>query len=175
MDIIEGLDNFSSSSPSGATRVSLNESIHSTIKIVQPHHPEVSFEVELEPDLYIDGWKVQIDQVFMNLVVNACQAMKSIPKLTQGRVRICSMRQAENVKISIEDNGCGIATSAIGRIFEPFYTTKSVGEGMGLGLAIVYGIVVRHGGSIQVSSHPGAGSCFRLAFPAGAAGSAAQR
>jgi signal transduction histidine kinase len=69
------------------------------------------------------------------------------------------------VLVSIEDEGCGIPAAAIERIFDPFYTTKSSGEGTGLGLTISYQIVRNHGGEINVDSEPGVGTTFRVALP----------
>ena len=73
--------------------------------------------------------------------------------------------EAGRVIVSIEDEGCGIPADAIERIFDPFYTTKPVGEGTGLGLSISYQIVRNHGGKITVDSQPGVGTTFELLFP----------
>ncbi len=70
--------------------------------------------------------------------------------------------------VEVRDEGVGIAEEHVWRLFEPFFTTKDVGEGTGLGLSIAYGIVQEHGGWINVSSRPGAGSCFVVFLPAGA-------
>jgi signal transduction histidine kinase len=70
------------------------------------------------------------------------------------------------VAIGIDDTGCGIAQDTIDRIWDPFFTTKEVGQGIGLGLALTFDIVKRHGGDIQVASRPGEGSTFTVRLPA---------
>jgi signal transduction histidine kinase len=67
--------------------------------------------------------------------------------------------------IEITDNGCGIAPEVLPRVFEPFFTTRSVGEGSGLGLSVAWGIAAEHGGRIEVESTPGQGSRFRVSLP----------
>ena len=71
----------------------------------------------------------------------------------------------EGALVEVEENGCGIAPEHLDRLFEPFFTTKPVGQGTGLGLSISYGIVRDHGGTIEVESQPGEGSCFRVWLP----------
>jgi len=119
----------------------------------------------------------QFEQVMMNLVVNARDAMKG----TGGTIRITTSERrlardlqrdratvpaGDYVLISIEDTGCGIPEDKLDKIFEPFYTTKKAGEGTGLGLSTVYGIVKQSGGFIFVDSVPGRGTQFSLYFPA---------
>ena len=114
----------------------------------------------------------QINQALLNLCVNARDAMPGGGKLTlrtkmvDGRhLQDAANKLARYVGIEVVDTGEGIASSVRNRIFEPFYTTKGIGEGTGLGLAIVYGIVKNHGGHIEVESQPGYGSVFRLNLP----------
>jgi PAS domain S-box-containing protein len=117
-----------------------------------------------------------LEQVVMNLVVNARDAMPS-----GGKVRVaasaCSVsslevaghpdRRAGNyVVLTVSDTGCGMDEQTLTRIFEPFFTTKPIGRGTGLGLSTVYGIVKQHEGWIDVQSEPGAGTTFRVFFPA---------
>jgi len=102
----------------------------------------------------------QINQLFFNLLVNACQAIES-----HGRIVIGTERAGDQVRIRITDNGVGIAAQDIGRIFEPFFTTRAVGKGRGLGLSVAYSIVKNHGGSIEVASEPGQGATFTVTLP----------
>ena len=104
----------------------------------------------------------QLNQVFMNLFVNAAQA---IPDGRRGTLRIRTGHSGEQVWIEIQDNGCGIAPEALARIFDPFFTTKPVGKGTGLGLALSYGIIQKHHGTIAASSTPGSGTTFRITLP----------
>jgi signal transduction histidine kinase len=102
----------------------------------------------------------EINQVFMNLLVNAAQAME-----TRGVITIRTRHQGPVVLVSISDTGQGISPENIGRIFDPFFTTKPVGQGTGLGLAISYGIMQKHGGSIELVSEAGKGSTFTVTLP----------
>jgi len=104
----------------------------------------------------------QINQVFMNLFVNAAQAM---PDERRGTIRVRTGSVGDTVWIEIDDNGQGIPAELIDRIFDPFFTTKPIGKGTGLGLALSYGIVQKHHGNITVSSTPGAGTTFRITLP----------
>jgi two-component system NtrC family sensor kinase len=102
----------------------------------------------------------QINQVFLNLLMNAVQSIEN-----QGRITLSSGVEADRVWISIEDTGAGIAPEHLHRIFEPFFTTKPVGKGTGLGLSITYDIVKQHGGEITVTSEPGIGTRFCVWLP----------
>jgi signal transduction histidine kinase len=83
-------------------------------------------------------------------------------------VNISTEFKEESVLVTIADTGCGISPEHLSRIFDPFFTTKPVGEGTGLGLSVTYGIIERHGGSIQVASTLGAGTSFKVTLPANA-------
>jgi PAS domain S-box-containing protein len=112
------------------------------------------------PRLLID--RGQIEQVILNLVVNARDAMPEGGKL---QLTTRSLPQQRAVMLSVSDTGMGMTEGVRARIFEPFYTTKAVGKGTGLGLATVYGVVQQSGGTIAVETEVGRGSCFRLTFP----------
>jgi signal transduction histidine kinase len=107
------------------------------------------------------GDSQELKQVFLNLVLNASQAVAD-----QQAIRIVTLREGERVVVRVEDDGCGIAPDVISHIFDPFFTTKSVGEGTGLGLSIAYQIVRKHGGELSVESAPGRGTCCRVELPA---------
>jgi signal transduction histidine kinase len=102
----------------------------------------------------------QIDQVFLNLLANAAQAIQG-----PGAITIETRREGETAVVAITDSGPGIAPDVLGRVFDPFFTTKPVGEGTGLGLSISYEIVEKHGGEIGVASPPGQGATFTLRLP----------
>jgi signal transduction histidine kinase len=102
----------------------------------------------------------QIDQVFLNLLANAAQAIAG-----PGAITIETRRHDNDAIIVISDTGPGIPSEVIGRIFDPFFTTKPVGEGTGLGLSISYEIVKKHGGEILAESPPGGGAVFTLRLP----------
>lgn len=102
----------------------------------------------------------QIAQVFLNILQNAMQAIKE-----KGTIHISTAMDGDSVRISIEDNGCGIAPEVLPRIFDPFFTTKDVGCGTGLGLGVCYAIVHEHGGEIKVTSQLGKGTKFIITLP----------
>jgi PAS domain S-box-containing protein len=141
-------------------------------------------DISLELDLRSPGVAVlvdgsQLEQVIMNLVVNARDAMPEGGRLTIGTAVVeaapAPLRAPEAppgeparrrwLEISVADTGVGMDEATLGHIFEPFFTTKRPGEGTGLGLSTVYGIVEQSGGSVAVESRPGAGSTFRIRLP----------
>jgi len=135
----------------------------------------IGADVELELDLQDRPWKVladrgQVEQILMNLVVNARDAMPAGGKILIRTRCVVQERDAakgptEQVALEVEDTGVGIDEAVSGRIFEPFFTTKEPGRGTGLGLSTVYGIVQQSGGEIEVSSRPGEGTCFAVYLP----------
>jgi signal transduction histidine kinase len=108
----------------------------------------------------VNGDPSQLNQVLVNVVVNAIQAMP-----TGGTLTIKTMFHNGWVSILVEDTGQGIEEENLDKIFLPFFTTKEVDEGTGLGLSVVYGIVNEHGGSIEIDSEKGHGSTFKIMFP----------
>jgi two-component system NtrC family sensor kinase len=121
----------------------------------------IQIVVERDEELpIVNGDPAQLNQVLVNVVVNAIQAMP-----TGGRLTIKTMWQESWVTILVEDTGEGIEEENMDKIFLPFFTTKEVDEGTGLGLSVVYGIVNEHGGSIEVDSKKGHGATFEIKFP----------
>ncbi len=110
----------------------------------------------------------RLEQVFFNLVSNARDAIEHLPYGTgesgARQIKLATFTKGNQVVCTVEDSGVGIADDTKEKIFEPFFTTKEVGKGMGLGLAITYGIVREYGGSIEVKSHLGKGTRFTLCF-----------
>jgi two-component system NtrC family sensor kinase len=99
----------------------------------------------------------QLQQVFINLTLNAIQAMPDGGKLT-----LRSSAVDGEVRIDVQDTGCGISKENLGKLFTPFFTTKAKGKGVGLGLAVVHGIIERHKGRIKVQSEVGKGTTFSV-------------
>ena len=114
---------------------------------------------ELPPIRAVPG---QINQVFMNILGNACDAIAD-----RGTIRIATARERDTVRIAITDDGAGIPRELVDRIFDPFFTTKAQGQGTGLGLSISHGIVEDHGGRIDVESRIGEGTTFTVRLPVG--------
>ncbi len=115
----------------------------------------------------------ELNQVFLNLIVNAAHAIEQSGKdVASGRIRVATSLEETHVAIEIADNGCGIPRENLEKIFDPFFTTKEVGRGTGQGLAIARSIVVdKHCGSIEVNSVVGEGTRFTLKLPIGGRGS----
>jgi signal transduction histidine kinase/DNA-binding response OmpR family regulator len=154
-----------------------NDLIRDLQKMLQRVFPKnITLDTRLEEDLaLINGSADQLHQVLMNLAVNASHAMPGGGTLTfETRntnldAAYCrlhpGLQRGEYVQVSVTDTGHGIDQETIQRIYEPFFTTKQVGEGTGLGLAVVYGLVKDHGGLILCLSEVGAGTTFKLLFP----------
>lgn len=122
----------------------------------------IRLDLELDAQLpAMLGERVSLEQVLMNLAVNARDAMPEGGRLSLRTVRTAPGR----IQLTVRDTGTGIPPEILPRIFDPFFTTKEVGRGTGLGLAMVFGIVKAHHGTIEVESAPGEGTLFRLQFP----------
>ncbi|MDQ1363760.1 MAG: hypothetical protein QG652_1622 [Pseudomonadota bacterium] len=160
--IVTDLKNFSRIDESEWGYADLHQCIDSTLNIVQN---EVKYKADVIKE-YGDIPKVwciasQINQVILNLLVNAVHAIKD-----RGTI-IITTRQTENsqVQVSVADTGKGIPENIISRIFDPFFTSKPVGEGTGLGLSLSYSIIEKHHGRIEVASKVGEGSVFTITLP----------
>jgi two-component system NtrC family sensor kinase len=163
--IVDGLLDFSRPKQARKERVSLNEVIERTLFLLKHHvrFKKLTCETELDPLLgrVPQANTEQLVQVFMALLLNAMDAMGE-----KGTVRLSTRRGPDETAIAeVVDQGHGIARGELGKIFEPFYTTKPQGQGTGLGLSICYGIVHEHGGRIEVDSTLGQGSTFRVILP----------
>lgn len=162
-DIVQNLRTFSRLDEAEFKKTDIHEGIDSTIRLLSRYFSTGNITLvrnygELPP---IDAFSGQLNQVWMNLLVNAAQAVS----VTGGEVRITTSADEEFVSVAISDTGGGIAQEHLNRIFDPFYTTKPVGEGTGLGLSISFGIVDRHGGTIKVDTKIDKGSTFTVALP----------
>jgi PAS domain S-box-containing protein len=116
------------------------------------------------------GSESRLGQLFLNLIINAAQAIPEDGNAERHEVRITTRREAGDwVVVAVRDTGVGIPREHLGRLFDPFFTTKPVGVGTGLGLSICHGIVTGLGGRITVDSEPGQGSTFRVFLPLGEA------
>jgi len=142
--------------------VDLCERLAEAVKMVRrcPHFGHVEVALRLQPLPRLRARRVEIDQVFVNLLTNAVQAMGG-----RGRLELASEAQGGMMDVRISDSGCGIPQSLLDKIFDPFFTTKEPGQGTGLGLSIVSRIVTKYGGTIAVESEQGKGSTFTVRFP----------
>jgi signal transduction histidine kinase len=163
-EVIKNLLVFARQMPPEKRRVDLNEVSGRALGFFRDRCTNSGIEVvhTLEcglPEIIADPG--QIHQVLVNLVVNALQAMPE-----GGRLTIRTMAEDRHVCLIVEDTGVGMTREEMERVCMPFYTTKDVGEGTGLGLAVVHGIVTSHSGSLEIESEPGKGSRFAVRLPA---------
>jgi len=162
-NIVRELSSYSRSAHStGSSTVEIAEAIEGSLKMARHSSSFSSIELvrDLEEGCLVFANYGELQQVFVNLIINAVYAMGESGRLTVG----CS-REGEFVEARVTDTGHGIAPGSINQIFDPFFTTKPVGEGTGLGLYVVYRIITKHGGTIDVESRAGEGTTFTLKFP----------
>lgn len=160
-EIVVNLKNFSRLDQAAVDDVDLNECVISALTIgknVIRHKADVVRDFGQLPRVSCSP--SQINQVFLNLVTNAAQAIEGY-----GRIVIKTLADEQHVHVVVRDNGKGIPQENLAKIFDPFFTTKPIGDGTGLGLSIVFGIVKDHGGHIQVKSEVGKGTAFCVSLP----------
>ena len=162
-DIVKGLLDFSRTERAGFSPLSPEVIVQSSLALVKNHIMLAGLSVHLDipPDLpQVDGSLRRLQQVFLNLLQNSTHATPS-----GGTINISVSDVGDFVRFTVRDSGKGIDPEQISHIFEPFYTTKEVGKGTGLGLAVTYSIVQRHNGRIEVESTPGVGTAFHVFLP----------
>ncbi len=145
--------------------VDLNKVIRTVCDFLEYQLKQENIELRLELGKLgpISGISNELEQVFTNLILNSRDAIKGAGR--QGRIDIQTEQKNGIVKIEVADNGSGIKKEHLSRVFDPFYTTKEVGEGTGLGLAVSSGIVEKHRGKISVTSVETQGTTFYIDFP----------
>ncbi len=162
-EIVNNLLKFSRVSDSEYADLDLNRVIRETLSLVEPmlKASKISLNAQLDSDLpAVYGNYGKLQQVFMNLILNARDAMPYGGDLT-----LATESENSTVHVEVSDNGVGIPADHLNKIFDPFFTTKSKSRGTGLGLSVSYGIIREHGGKIRVESTVGRGTSFRLQFP----------
>jgi PAS domain S-box-containing protein len=177
-DLVRQILTFSRRGEYSHKPVAIGPIMEETIKLLRASIPSIiEIRHNVSPEtLIVRSDPTQIQQVLMNLVMNAAYAMREIGGLLQIDVSRAypgrhedqtrpDMGQGAYVKISVTDNGTGMNDATMKRIFDPFFTTKGTGEGTGLGLSVVHGIVEDHGGTIEVESKLGKGSVFHILLP----------
>jgi two-component system, NtrC family, sensor kinase len=162
VDLVSNLRNFSRLDRSKVASFNVNEGVRATLLIAKPALRKIDVERHLGDVPSITCSPSQVNQVLLNLVTNSAQAMDK----PRGRISVTTRALGtHSVAIEVEDNGRGIASEALPRIFDPFYTTKEPGKGTGLGLSIAYKIVTQHGGRIEVRSTPEVGTVVTVTLP----------
>jgi len=162
-EIVRKLSLFARQAPARREPMDLSRVVEEGLFLLESRcqNESIDLSLDLEESLpTVIGDSGQMTQVLMNVVVNAIQSMPE-----GGDLRIATTHRGDTVGLTVSDTGGGIPPESLARIFEPFYTTKDVGEGTGLGLSVVHGIVSAHGGRIQVESNPGEGTNFTVEIP----------
>jgi signal transduction histidine kinase len=161
-NIVSNLRDFARLDEAELKDADLNAAFESAVEVLghEIRHKQIRLERDLRPLPPVLCHPGKINQVFLNLIVNAVQACEP-----GGTVTLRSRAEDGRVVAEVEDNGCGIAPEHRPRLFEPFFTTRPIGQGTGLGLAVSFGIVRDHGGAIEVESTVGRGSTFRVRLP----------
>ncbi|MEJ2038227.1 MAG: response regulator [Desulfosarcinaceae bacterium] len=168
--IIMDLKDFAHPGEDTVQSTDINRGLDSTLNVV---NNEIKYKATVHRDFgdipSVRGFPQQVNQVFMNILVNAAQSIEN-----SGDIHIATRTVDSQVEITIRDTGCGISQENIPKIFDPFFTTKEVGKGTGLGMNIAYKIIEKHKGTISVQSQVGEGTVFTIRLPAEGDGAPAQ-
>lgn len=161
--IIVDLKNFSRIDEMVVNKIDLANEIDTTLNIL---HNKIKSNIEIVKDYtpnmpLIEGFGGQLNQVFMNILDNACYALRK----QGGKIFIRLLKTENNAIIEIEDTGCGMNEEQKAKIFDPFFTTKPVGSGTGLGMSISYKVIQKHSGTIKIDTTEGKGTKFTIELP----------
>jgi signal transduction histidine kinase len=162
-DVVKGLLEFSREQQFSLRPTQLAETVRRAVRLVQSQVPaDIAMVVDVPEELVLPMDSQRMQEVFLNIIINAVQAIGN-----KGTIAISAGKdeKAGEAVIEIRDSGAGIPKEIQGRLFDPFYTTKEEGQGTGLGLSVVYGIIQKHHGDISVRSAPGAGTSFFIRLP----------
>ncbi|NKI95439.1 DAHL domain-containing protein [Rhizobacter sp. SG703] len=168
-EIVTNLKNFSRLDRAKVSEFAVHEGLESTLLLARNL---LKNTVEIRRELAFDLPKIQcspsqINQVFLNIITNAVHAMPA-ERAEPGVITLRTAREGDDmVRIEIQDNGSGIPANVLPKIFDPFYTTKPIGKGTGMGLSISFKIIQEHGGKILVDTEPGVGTVFSILLPLG--------
>ena len=162
-DVVKGLLEFSRVQEFSLRPAPLADTVRRAVRLVQSQIPaDIALRVEIPDDLVLPMDTQRMQEVFLNMIINAAQSIGSKGTIT---VSASADHQAGEAIIEVRDTGKGIPREIQSRLFDPFYTTKEEGQGTGLGLSVVYGIIQKHQGHITVESTPGQGASFFIRLP----------
>ena len=165
IEIVKGLRVFSRLDEEEIKKANINENLDATLVLLRnktKNRVKVSKYYD-EKMAEIDCYPGQLNQVFMNILNNGIQAIPEDRK--DGEIKIYTEELDDNIVVRLTDNGVGIPEKIKNRIWEPFFTTKPVGVGTGLGMSITYGIIEKHNGKIELASEVGKGTEFAIYLP----------
>ncbi|MFZ4736525.1 MAG: sensor histidine kinase [Bradymonadia bacterium] len=161
---VRGLLDYARQSPVQSVRVEVREVMEASVRLVHPalHKKRIECDLEVEQDrFHVYADRSQLMQVLVNLLLNAVEASEPDTRLTLG----CAAAPGGFVVLTVRDRGTGIPEEILGRICDPFFTTKAEGLGTGLGLSVSLGIVRNHGGDLEFEPAPGGGTLVKLRLP----------
>jgi C4-dicarboxylate-specific signal transduction histidine kinase len=165
-DVIRRLGALFRRSPPALAPLDVNELVRDTVELTRTNlllH-QVALVTTLAPDLPpLEGDRVQLQQMLLNLIVNAADAMDTLPEAARV-MTISSALEASLIRLCVADRGPGVPAAAMDKLFEPFWSTKA--EGMGIGLAVCRSIVAAHHGTLDVANAPDGGAVFCVLLPA---------
>jgi signal transduction histidine kinase len=168
--IVQDLRLFSRMDKADKNEIYVSEALEATIRLAKTQYTQqIKFVTNFQTDEKIECYPSQLNQVFLNIIINACQTItkKQIDLKGEfaGLINVSVLSKPKEIEIEFNDNGCGMTDEVKSKIFEPFFTTKPVGEGTGMGMAISYGIIERHNGKIEVKSEAGKGTTITIFLP----------
>lgn len=161
-EIVRELLLFSRQRESELIPVNINDVVHGSLTLMRHELTHISVHENLSVICGVMGDPVKLEQAFINILSNAVEAMQG-----SGIITITTSQDNGMVRIRVSDTGSGIQTEHLSRVFDPFYTTKEIGEGTGLGLSICYGIIRQHRGTIEIMNHGERGAIIAINLPAG--------
>jgi PAS domain S-box-containing protein len=166
-DIVQSLRGFARLDRATVDQANIHEALKAALEMLRDrlNSQQITVEEHLHELPAVSGSPAQLNQVFLNLLVNAVQAIESTRR-ADGRIAITTAEEEGEIVVELADNGCGIPDDVLPQIFDPFFTTKAVGDGTGLGLSITHSIIQDHGGRLQIESIPGEGTNVRVILPA---------
>jgi ligand-binding sensor domain-containing protein/signal transduction histidine kinase len=168
-NIVESLRSFTHLDSSKKELAEPSVLINTTLDLVRTQYNTIEMTTSFETAKSISCFASKLGQVFMNIVINACQAIEDkqnrYTSPFEGKLAIKTRELNNNVEFHFKDNGIGMTDSTIAKVFEPFFTTKTIGEGTGLGMAITYGIIEEHNGTINVISEIDVGTEIVIIIP----------
>jgi two-component system, NtrC family, sensor kinase len=165
-DIVQNLRGFARLDQAAVDQADIHEALRTAVEMLRGRldRRQITVEEHFGELPLVAGSPAQLNQVFLNLLVNAMHAIESTHR-QDGRIAITTSACNGEIVVEVADNGCGIADDVLPQVFDPFFTTKDVGDGTGLGLSITHSIVQDHGGRLEVESDKGVGTCFRVFLP----------
>jgi signal transduction histidine kinase len=169
-NVVNDLKLFSRIDEAVKKEINVSEALKTTVRLVKTQYTkQIEFETDFRTDTKIECYPSQLNQVFLNIIINACQAIikkqTDLKEETRGLIKISVSSKPKEIEIVFSDNGCGMTEEEKSKIFEPFFTTKPIGEGTGMGMAISYSIIERHNGKIDIKSQVGKGTKTTIVLP----------